>query len=100
MAVTSKATIDTNTLGATGAELELTTETLITLYVIEKTGTHELHRVAIEYSPDGVNWFASQHSLNGHGHFMTEQVIATNVRACVCRAEGSVSTAEVVLLAR
>ena len=94
------ATLDTNSLGANGAEITLTAETLITLYVEEKTGSHNAHRVTIEYSPDGTLWVPTQHSLNGHGNFMTEQVVAARARACVCTVEGAASTVDVHLIAR
>ena len=93
--------INANSMGANGAEITVTGETVFTLYVIEQAGSHDNHRVTIQYSPDnGVNWLTSPHSLNGHGDYMTETVAATKARACVCVAEGSASTVDVILIAR
>ena len=94
------ATIDSNTEGATGAEITLTTETLITLYVIDATGTHLNRRVSIEYTGDNTNWFADPHSLNGHGSVLTSQIVATKARVVIVEAEGATSTINVVLIAR
>lgn len=93
-------TLDANVLGAYGAEITLTTETLITLYVINKTGDNKNRRVTIEYTGDNTNWFPDPHSLNGHGNAMTTQVVATKARACICSAEGAPSTVDVILIAR
>tara|TARA_R110000851_G_scaffold212558_1_gene365202 strand:+ start:313 stop:606 length:294 start_codon:yes stop_codon:yes gene_type:complete len=94
------ATLNANSLGVNGAEITLTTETLISLYVIDATGTHRNRRVTIEYSGDGTNWFPDPHSLNGHGSVLTVQVVATKARACIIAVEGSESTVNVVLIAR
>lgn len=75
MSIKASATLDANKENASGAEISLTDETIITLYVVHKAGAHSLHRVTIEYTPDGVNWFRSPRSINGHDLFMTEQVL-------------------------
>jgi len=95
------ATLDTNVLGASAAQLALTTETTVTLYVVPGAGDHENHRVTLEFSPDsGTTWIASRETVNGQPNTMTVDVVATDVRACVCEAEGTASTSTVHILAR
>ena len=100
MTVSASATLDANIQGANGAEITLTTETMLTLFVMENSGSHDLRRVTIEFSPDGTNWFKSSYSINGHGNMMNEERVAERARVCVCKAEGAPSTVDVFLLAR
>jgi photosystem II stability/assembly factor-like uncharacterized protein len=95
------ATLDTSVLGRSAAKISLTTETLVTLSVVPKSGTHHNHRVTIEHSPDGgITWIPESESINGTANSITFQVVATDVRACVCEAEGAASEVTVHLLAR
>lgn len=95
------ATLDTNVLGASAAALSLTTETTVTLYVEPLSGSHHNHRVTLEFSPDsGTTWIAVSDSVNGTANSITVDIIATDVRACVCEAEGAASTITVHILAR
>lgn len=95
------ATLDTNILGATAASMTLTTEKTVTLYVEPLSGTHYNHRVTLEFSPDsGITWIAVSDSVNGTANSITVDIVATNVRACVCEVEGEASTITVHILAR
>ena len=97
---TATATLDTNPSEATGAELALTTETVISLYVISKTGASLNHCVIIQASPDsGVTWIDIPPPLVGVG-VLTQTVAATNVRAKVKKIENATSTVTVHLIAR
>ncbi len=93
------AVLNTETAGVCTTTLELTTETVITLDVKLKTGTHDNSRVTLHHSPDGTNWFTSGQSTNGTGS--TTDVISTRfVKACVFRGEGSVATADIFITAK
>lgn len=97
---TGTATLDTNSLDATGAEVTLTTETLITLYVVAKTGVNHNHCVILQASPDsGTTWVPIPPPVLGIG-VLTVEVAATKVRAKVLKAEGATSTVTVHILAR
>jgi len=97
----STGTLNTNSLGDTTASLALTTETVVTLYVEPLTGSHSNHRVTLEFSPDGgTTWIAVSDSVNGTANSITVEIVATDVRACVCEAEGATSTITVHILAR
>ena len=100
MTVIATATLDANSLGANGAEITMTIETLISLYLIGDTGDQINRRATLEYTADGTNWFADPHSLNGNGNILTNQVVATKARACICAVEGAASTVKVILIAR
>ena len=96
----SAAVLDTNVVGATAAPLVLTTQRMVTLYVSHTTGTHNNHRVALEFSPDGVLWIPSDETINGHEKFLTVEAVGANVRVVVVEAEGQTSTITVHILAR
>lgn len=93
------AVLDTNVLNASGATVTVTTESLVTLYVDNKTGTSTIHRVMLEVSPDsGTTWVGTEVKVQGEG--CTSMTVAcTQVRAKVVREEGSTSTVDVWVLA-
>ena len=94
------ATLNTNSLGVTGAELTITTESLITLFVAAKTGSHNNHRVMLQVSPDaGTTWLNSPHSILGAGCYVVS-LACTKVRAKVVEIEGATSTVDVWILAK
>lgn len=92
------ATLDTNTQGATAAEIDLTDKNLITAYVCEKTGTSNNHEVVIDVSPDGVGWVELPHTITGE-NVLTEFVAAEKARLRVKIPEGGTSTCDVFILA-
>jgi hypothetical protein len=93
-------TLNTNTLDATGVELSLTTETVVTVTVLAKTGTSLNHCVILQQSPDsGITWQDVPPPIVGEGS-LTMQIVATRVRAKVKKIEGATSTVDVHILAR
>lgn len=98
--ISSKETINTSVKDSTGADLALNGETLVTMYVLNKSGSHHRSRMTLQYSPDnGKTWFDDPHTTNGIG-YMTTEIVATNVRAKVDAEEDTESTAQVFILAR
>ena len=94
------AVLDTGVINTTGAELTLTTETIVTLYVKGKTGAHKMHCVMLEVSPDGgTTWLPTRCIVSLEGD-ASMTLVATKVRAKVIRPEGTTSTVDVWLLAR
>ena len=95
------ATLDTNSLNDTVGEIALTTESVVTLYVLGATGSHAKHRVILQGSPtgSGANWRRAGSAVRGVGA-ETYIIAAERVRAKVVRAEGSTSTCDVFLVAR
>lgn len=92
--------LDTNLLGDRSAELTLSGETLITMYLVDKSGSHHNHRVIFEVSPDdGATWIPCPPAILGLG-VLASQIAATKVRACVSEAEGGASEAYIWILAR
>lgn len=93
------AVLDTNVLNANGAEVTITTQTLVTLYVNGKTGTHANHKVMLEVSPDsGTTWVGTRATVEGEG-CVSLTAVCTKVRAKVTRVEGATSTVDVWVLA-
>ena len=91
--------LNTNSLNATSTALAITTETLVTLYVVSKTGASINHCVIVQVSPDnGTTWLDIPKPLTGVG-ILTHKVAATKVRAKVIKAEGGTSTVDVHLVA-
>ena len=100
MAVSATGTLDTNVKLATSSPpLALTSETVVSLYVFGKTGTHAKHEVVLQVSPDGTNWTDHHEAIRGKG-VVTTTVSAAEVRACVLNSEGEVSTIDYHLMAK
>ncbi len=96
---TATGTLNTNSIDDTAAELAITTETLITLYVLVKTGTSLNHCIIFEISPDdGTTWLPIPPPLTGVG-ILTQKVAATKVRCKVIKTEGATSTVDVHIVA-
>ena len=99
MTVTANGTLNTNTALAVSSAATITTETVVGLYVFEKTGTSKKHEVILQVSPDGTNWLDHPSgSIRGKG-FKTYQVSATKIRACTLVTEGATSTIDYHLVA-
>lgn len=98
MTVSSTGTLNTNSRLATSSALALTTETVVTLYIFEKTGTSRKHEVIVQVSPDGTNWLDQPGSVRGEG-MVTVIVAADEIRACVLEDEGATSTIDFHLVA-
>lgn len=92
--------IDTNVGEAVSGELDLTAETLVTLYSVNKTGDSNNNRVTLQTSPtaEGDIWFTENHSIIGRGK-MTINTVAKRVRGCVIEPEGSASVTTLYILA-
>lgn len=94
------ATLNTNIKGDTAATLTLTTETVVTLYVLADTGGSGNYRVGLELSPDnGATWLDSEVIISGPD-IETITCAATKARAVTLEAQGSSSTVTIHLLAR
>ena len=78
------ATLNTNVQNATAGEISLTTESVVTLYVLAKTGDHDRHRVILQGSPtaSGGNWRRAGSAVRGVGA-ETYIIAAARVRAKV-----------------
>lgn len=98
MATLAAEVLDTNSLGALSTALALTTETLVTIYVWNATGTSKRHKVQLQVSPDGTNWLDTPDFLVGIG-CNTLRVNATKVRLKVTGPEVAVSTCNVMIIA-
>lgn len=98
MTVTATGTLNTNTALAVSSATTITTETVVSLYVFEKTGTSKKHEVILQVSPDGTNWLDLPRGVRGKG-FATYTISATKIRACVLKTEGATSTIDFHLVA-
>lgn len=100
MAVSVSGVVDTNVKGATGVSLAISNETIITLDVVLKDGTHNNSHVTLQFSPDsGTTWVLGDRSTNGFGS-VTFTRATTMVRAYVLDAEGSDAHADVFITAK
>ena len=99
MTVTATGTLNTNSALAVAGASTITNETVVGLYVFEKTGTHKKHEVVLQISPDGTNWLDHPSGpIRGKG-FKTYSVSATKIRACTLVTEGATSTIDFHLVA-
>ena len=93
-------TIDTSTEGNRSSTLAITNETIITLDVKLKSGTHNNSRCELQHSPDnGATWFPSADSTNGTGT-ITAILATTMVRVNVLSGEDSEATASYFITAK
>ena len=100
MAVSISGVVDTNVKGATNVALSIANETVITLDVSLKDGTHNNSHVTLEFSPDnGTTWILGDQSTNGYGS-VTFIRATTMARAYVLDAEGSNAHADVFITAK
>lgn len=99
MTISISETMDANTLGATTSAMTLTGETVITLYVVDSTGSHKDHEIEMQLSPDasGDIWMSCG-VIVGIG-VLSRTISASRVRARVAYAEGSQSSALVYISA-
>ena len=94
------AILDTNNKDATAAEITLTTETILTMYVFARTGTDGDYRLSLEISPDnGTAWLPTGNTVSKPG-VLTCSCVATKARVKVIEDQGATSTVTVFLLAR
>ena len=92
--------LDTNDKDTVIATVTLTTESIITLYAFERTGTHGDWRLIIEISPDlGVTWVEAGPTLHKAG-CLTIEAATTRARVKVLVAQGATYTINAHLLAR
>ena len=92
-------TLDASTGDVSGDELDLTTETTLTLYTFSKTGNHNTHEIGIEISPDGALWMALRGSTHGNTPLMPPPVAALKARPYIVKGEGKASEIIYYLLA-
>lgn len=92
-------TINTNQTGMASEILDLTNETLLTLYIGRVSGRHDNHRVGIKVSPDGTSWHELPGLLVGVG-VITYQCVAVKARVFVDGREGAASQSKYHLIAR
>lgn len=96
---TGTATLNTNTLNANAAQITISSETTISLYVVAKTGAEGSYRVSLEVSPDaGTTWLEAGSTLSKPG-IITCKCATTRARAKVSVAQGATSTVTVHVVA-
>jgi len=100
MTVVVTGTLDTNVKDAKSNVLTMTTETLVSLYVIKATGTCKENRIIFEASPDSGTTFVEVGSTLAGTGYMTEQIVATDIQISVAEPEGSTSTVTYFIIAR
>jgi hypothetical protein len=95
----AKVTFDANSGPSSGAEIILSDETVVSLYVFPVSGRHLNHKVSLQASPDGVLWVDVGGSAVGLSNF-TVDIAAERVRACLVSDEGDDSSIEVHVVAK
>ena len=92
-------TLDLNDQGAFTTSLSLSGESLITMYVVDKSGTHNIHEIGIQMRPtNSGDWFQHTGTITGIG-CKTYNFLAKEVRAIVQVAEGQSSEADIYIIA-
>ncbi len=89
--------VDANT-SATTTPLSIGDAKLIGFYVVADTGTNGTHVAMLQISPDGTNWFDTDHTITGIGN-LHEIVCATEeVRVKITTVEGAASTVDIIII--
>jgi len=71
---------------------------LTAFYIVANTGTNSTHVATLQISPDGINWFDTDHVITGIGN-LHEIVCATEeVRVKITTLEGSSSTVDIIII--
>ena len=91
--------LDTNILNAETSTVSTSSATVVTMYVLNVTGTHTNRHVGLKISPDGTDWVEAQATIKGE-RFHTYTIAANSVKAFVEEAEGVTSTVSVHIVAR
>lgn len=92
--------INTNKIGGTSVELSITNETIITLDVFSKSGTHNNSKFSLSFSPDdGISW------VDGEQNTIVSSSVTfirstTKVRVCIVSVERTEATAMVFITAK
>lgn len=98
------ATLDANSTSSVTDALDISINKHgeISFFVFANTGTHLLHVISLQYSPDGTNWETSgSNTITGTGHKIVTDLLGCKfVRLKVTTAEGVASTVDVVLQCR
>lgn len=100
-ASTTLADLNTNILNATTSSFDVKSQTSIAWCIINKTGSHDNHKILLQFSLDNISWVNSNHSLEGVGALSTQQDIITGyIRFKVSKVEGSTSTVDIGINAK
>jgi len=93
-------TVNTNTLNAVTASMEINEARLFAVQAIGLTGTHATHTVGFEISNNDTDWVTGPAlTLTGEG-IATANTPARYIRAKVTLAEGAASTSRIIVHAK
>lgn len=67
-------------------------------YVVANTGTNAAHIATMQVSPDGANWFDTDHTVEGIGNEHDMTCIAESVRVKITTIEGATSTVDITVI--
>ena len=97
----TKSGLDTNVVDSVTSSLDLTSHKLFTWAVVDDTGAHDNHEVILQISLDNVNFMDWHSKLGGIDVHQTERRFPVGyVRWKVAKAEGAISTVDIIINAK
>lgn len=93
--------LNTNVQGATTNSIDVTAQTILGWRIISKSGSHNIHKIALQFSFDNQNWSASGSRVKGSDVTSIKSNIAVGyIRFRVTIVEGSTSTVDIIVNAK
>lgn len=89
--------IDANT-NATTKPLTMYDAKLVAFYIVASTGTHTNHIATLQISPDGTNWFDTEHTITGTGNLHNISCATDELRVKITTTEDSTSTVDIIVI--
>jgi len=98
---TTLTNLDTNSVGAKTASIDVTGQTIVAWRVISKTGSHNNHRIKVRGSLDDTTFFPLKFTLEGADVMSTLIDLSIGyIKFRVSTAEGSTSTVDIGINAK
>ena len=90
--------LNTNSLGATTASIDITERLAVAWTIQGATGDHDNHKIMPQYSLDNSNWMDSGSGLTGTGVFAIREILPVGyIRFKVSVVEGTTSTVNIIV---
>ena len=98
---TTRNNLNTNNQGATTSSIDVTSQTMFAWKVIDRSGSHDNHKVGLQVSFDNNTWIAAGIRLEGIDVFSEERDFPYGyIRFRVAVAEGSASKVDIEVNAK
>ena len=70
------------------------------VYVVANTGNSSSHVVTVQISPNGTDWFDTEHTITGVGNLHELTCTATLARCAITTTQGEASTIDIYMVSK